>query len=344
MDSSGPSLARVADPEHLIATFHAMKAEAGRAPGPDRVTFEVLGPSEAAACLRAVSLAILSGSYAPGPSRKLAIPKPGGGHRTLSLRNVIDRVVSKAIYLALLPDFERLFLDGSHGFRPGRSPMTLFAALEAMMIQTGRTVLAQDDVKKAFDHVVIADVMEDLREHIEDEGLLTLTETVVRGSENRDRAMGIAQGDPLSPPLLNVRLHSIHDIPTTGIVNGTNADAPSTGTVAQDNLGAPRYRATEHTSIDDSRTGSTDHANPDAPPTGAVIHPLWLRYADNVIFATQSVTEGAEILAQARRLLERAGHTLKGENGPPVDLRTDEAQVLGFTLSLRDNRLHLGLS
>jgi hypothetical protein len=363
MDPSGPTLAGVADPEHLIATFHAMKSEAGRAPGPDRVTFEVLGPSEVAACLRAVSRAILDGSYAPGPSRKLAIAKPGGGHRTLSIRNLIDRVVSKAIYLALLPVFERRFLDGSHGFRPGRSPMTLFAALEAMMIQTGRTVLAQDDVKKAFDHVVITHAMEDLREHIEDRGLLTLTETVVRSGENRGHAVGIAQGDPLSPLLLNIRLHNIHDIPMAGAVDSTNFDAPNTGTVAHDNFGVPPVlgpigafarqdnatrrghgqKAAEHTTIDAPGTGAADHTNPDAPLTGAVDHPLWLRYADNLVFAARCVTEGAQILAQARRLLGQAGHTLNGENGPPIDLRTGEAQLLGFTLSLRNNRLHLAL-
>ena len=68
-----------------------------------------------------------------------------------------------------------------------------------------------------------------------------------------------------------------------------------------------------------------------------------MRYADNLVFATRSVTEGHQILNQARRLLRPDGHTLKGENGPPVDLRTGEAQLLGFTLSLRNNRLHLGL-
>jgi hypothetical protein len=342
IDPSGPTLARVADPEHLIATFHAMKAGAGRAPGPDRVTFEVLGPSEVAACLRAVSQAILNRSYQPGPSRKLPIPKPGGGHRTLSIRNLIDRVVSKAIYLALLPVFERLFLDGSHGFRPGRSTLTLLAALEAMMIQTGRTVLAQDDVKKAFDHVVIANVMEDLSEHITDIGLLTLIEAVIRGGEHKGRAVGIAQGDPLSPLLLNLRLHNIHDIAMTGTVDCNN-NAPGTGTVAHNNFGARRDGAAEHITIDVPGTGAAEHVNPGAPGTGAVDNPLWLRYADNLVFAVRSVTEGIKILGQARQLLEPAGHTLKGEDGNPVDLRTGEAQLLGFTLSLRNNRLHPGL-
>ncbi len=343
METNGPTLAGVADSEHLIVTFRAMKAESGRAPGPDRVTFEVLGPSEVAACLRAVSKAIMGGTYRPGASRKLQIPKTAGGHRTLSIRNLIDRVVSKGVYISLLPVFERLFLEGSHGFRPGRSPLTLLAALEAMMIQTGSTVLAQDDVTKAFDHVVIADVMKDLREHIEDRGLLTLIETVVRGGENRGRAVGIAQGDPLSPLLLNIRLNNVLDAPITGPVARVNSDAPGIGAVAHDNLGAPRDGAIDHTIIDDSRIGIADHVITNTPLTGAITPPLWLRYADNLVFVARSVSEGTQILNRAHQLLETAGYTLKGEDDPPVDLRTDKAQVLGFTVTLRDNRLQLGL-
>ena len=64
---------------------------------------------------------------------------------------------------------------------------------------------------------------------------------------------------------------------------------------------------------------------------------------DNLVFAARSVTEGVQTLDRARRLLGTAGHTLKGEDGPPADLRTGEAQLLGFTLSLRDDRLNLGL-
>ena len=100
--------------------------------------------------------------------------------------------------------------------------------------------------------------------------------------------------------------------------------------------------ATDNIIIDDSRIGIADHVVTNAPFTGAITPPLWLRYADDLVFVARSVTEGTQILDQARQLLGTAGYTLKGEVGPPVDLRTDEAQVLGFTVTLRDDRLQLG--
>src|SRR5205807_125345 len=43
----------------------------------------------------------------------------GAGHRTLTLRNVCDRVVAAALNGALTPFWEGMFLPGSMGFRPG---------------------------------------------------------------------------------------------------------------------------------------------------------------------------------------------------------------------------------
>ena len=83
------------------------------------------------------------------------------------------------------------------------------AAMAALQI----TTLAIDDVKKAFDFVPIAPLMETFAEHIVDESLLQLVETVLRGGEDRDRAVGIPQGSPLSPLALNVYLHHAHDLP-----------------------------------------------------------------------------------------------------------------------------------
>jgi hypothetical protein len=73
-------------------------------------------------------------------------------------------------------------------------------------------------------------------------------------------------------------------------------------------------------------------------------YPPWFRYADNVVYIGQGVPEGQQALDQARHLLGQAGFTLKGTDGPPVDLRIGEkAQLLGFTLYRKNNVLQFGL-
>ncbi|WP_025703506.1 reverse transcriptase domain-containing protein, partial [Paenibacillus graminis] len=65
---------------------------------------------------------IREGKYKPSPVRRKEIPKPdGSGVRKLGIPTVIDRVIQQAISQQLQPLFERLFSDGSYGYRPGRS-------------------------------------------------------------------------------------------------------------------------------------------------------------------------------------------------------------------------------
>jgi DSBA-like thioredoxin domain len=87
------------------------------------------------------------GSYRPGPVRSVRIAKLNGGHRTLRLSNLCERVVAAALHRALEPLWERTFLPWSMGFRPGRSVWRLLAELEATMVREDRWVLAIDDIK-----------------------------------------------------------------------------------------------------------------------------------------------------------------------------------------------------
>lgn len=212
-----PTLGQVADRESLINIYRDLKARGGHAPGRDGLTYSDLGRSEVAQIMDELAKALRMGAYKPGPARKQPIPKPGGrGTRTLTIRSVIDRVASAAVLGVLTPIYEPIFSMSSYGFRPGRGTWALLADLGAIVASTGRHVLAIDDVRKAFDNVVIPELMEDLKEHVTDPGLLTLIEAVVRGGEDEDRTVGIAQGDPLSPLLLNVRLHNVHDLRLEG--------------------------------------------------------------------------------------------------------------------------------
>src|SRR5262245_41253785 len=89
-----PTVGKIDSADNLIRTFYEMRARAGQAPGPDGITYSDLSHSETAHLMREVSKTVLECQYRPGPARKVMIPKLKGGHRTLRLSNIIDRVVS----------------------------------------------------------------------------------------------------------------------------------------------------------------------------------------------------------------------------------------------------------
>jgi hypothetical protein len=164
--------------------------------------------------------------------------------------------------------------------------------LERTMVEQDLWVLAIDDIKDAFDHVNLKDLMDDHRRHLQDNKLLNLIEVVLRGGSDQDRRTGIEQGNAYSPTCLNVRLHHVHDL-----------------------------------AFEQGRT-----------------NPSWLRYADNLVYPTRDVPEGLQILQQSKDLLQSSGFTLKGEDGPPVNLKEgQEAHLLGFLLSYRDGQVAYGL-
>jgi hypothetical protein len=206
-----PGLEEVADAEHLLAVFEDLRRHAGPAPGPDGLRYSDLSRSEAAKLLREISRLIRAGSYRPGETRLVFVPKPGGGRRGLRLGSVLDRAVAAALHRSLEPFWEGVFLGGSHGFRPGRSAWGLLADLAAVAAAEGRWVLATADVRRAFDEVRVGMALEYHAGHL-DPPLLGLVGAVLRGAAGPAREVGIDQGSPYSPAALNVYLHHAHDV------------------------------------------------------------------------------------------------------------------------------------
>lgn len=203
----------IASADNLAVVYDVMARENGPAPGPDGLTYSQVGPSELYEVLRPVSEAVIAGTYSPGPARRVPISKGAGkGFRELTIRSVIDRVVAKALTLALTPFWEKVFLNGSHGFRPGRSNKTLLAQLQRGMLERNCWVLVSDDIRNAFDSLDLALVMADHRRYIGDDSLLRLIEAVLYGGD-ANRRIGIDQGSPYMPTTLNVHLHHVFDQP-----------------------------------------------------------------------------------------------------------------------------------
>jgi len=194
--------------EAMRRAWRAVRANGG-GPGVDGVD---IARFEADLEHRLAELAhqLRTGTYRPGPILRVFVPKPQGGLRPLALWTLRDRVAQRAVYEALLPYFEPMFLDCSHGFRPGRSVHTAVAAVRTER-DRGRRWVLDADIQDCFERIDPERLLEMIRARVRDRRLVSLTAGWIRAglleADGRIRAAGAAQGGVLSPLLANIYLH-----------------------------------------------------------------------------------------------------------------------------------------
>src|SRR5262249_12731245 len=152
---------KIADHDFLLDVFEALRQFGGPAPGPDGISYQEIGFSEAADALRLITRRIRNREYKPGPSRLKRIPKGGQRYRDLHLRCIVDRVVASAVKQVVAPHLERVFLPCNMGFRSKRGVWTFLAAMANAVAETGFSFISQDDIERAFDFVPVDDAIAD---------------------------------------------------------------------------------------------------------------------------------------------------------------------------------------
>jgi RNA-directed DNA polymerase len=153
---------------------------------------------------------LLAGAYVPQAVRRVEVPKPDGGLRTLGIPTVVDRLIQQALHQVLSPIFEPGFSEASYGFRPGRNAHQALKAAR-QYVAAGKRWVVDMDLEKFFDRVNHDLLMGKLAQTIGDARVLKLIRRYLEAGMMADglvnpRVEGTPQGGPLSPLLSNIML------------------------------------------------------------------------------------------------------------------------------------------
>lgn len=188
----------------------------GGAVGVDEQTAEEYG-ADLATNLQSLLDRAKSGTYRAPPVRRVFIPKDGGKLRPLGIPTFEDKILQRAVAMALEAIYEQDFLDCSYGFRPSRSAHQALNDLRNEMMEVHGGWVLEADIQGFFDALDHGHLVEMLRRRVRDGTLLRLVGKWLNAGVLTEAglirsATGSPQGGVISPLLANVYLHEVLDV------------------------------------------------------------------------------------------------------------------------------------
>jgi len=208
------SLAHLLDEQALRRAYGRIRKDA--AVGVDGITKEQYG-QELDRNLRELHGQMRGMRYRHQPIRRVHIPKDKGKTRPIGISCIVDKVVQGALCELLEAIYEPVFLDGSYGFRRGRSAHDALRALNRVLHAGEVSWILEADIRSFFDSIDRKMLMEMLQERVTDTSFLRLVGKclhvgILDGEEFSEPDEGTVQGSILSPMLGNIFLHHVLDL------------------------------------------------------------------------------------------------------------------------------------
>ncbi|BCX81991.1 RNA-directed DNA polymerase [Methylomarinovum caldicuralii] len=159
-----------------------------------------------------------TGRYRAPAVRRVHLPKPGTGKtRPIGIPTLEDKVLQRAVLMALEPIFEQDFLDCAYGFRPGRSAHQALERLWGGLMAMGGGWVIDLDIQNFFDDVDRDRLRNFLGQRVRD-GVICrvigkwLNAGVMESGQLHYPEQGTPQGGVISPLLANLYLHHVLDL------------------------------------------------------------------------------------------------------------------------------------
>jgi group II intron reverse transcriptase/maturase len=197
-----------------------LASQGARTPGVDGID-KAMMEGNLHAELASIRAELLAGSYQAQAARRVYIPKANGKLRPLGIPSLRDRIVQRAMLMAMEPIWESDFHRASYGFRPARSVHHAIRTVKLMLQESddertaGRWVI-EGDLASYFDTVHHRLLLKGVRRRIADRRFLALLWQFVKaGCVDRGlfraASEGVPQGGVISPLLSNIMLHEFDE-------------------------------------------------------------------------------------------------------------------------------------
>ena len=209
--SGVPLFDRLCNPDTLLAAWQLVKSK-NAAGGVDGVSVRQYNEEIGEHLLEIIS-ELRKGTWLPQPYLRVEIPKNKSEKRKLGLLIIKDKIIQQAILTLVSPQFDRMFVNNSYGYRSQKGPVKAVHRTAGLCCRKDSRWVLRLDIDDFFDTIDHAILFQRLQPYVRDEEVLRLIQlcvtmgNVTNKGKWSDNKKGVPQGAILSPLLSNFYLH-----------------------------------------------------------------------------------------------------------------------------------------